>query len=229
MSMSLRMVVMSQLAAAAMFIATPTACGQNTESARLVCMEIGLTPDLLAAAGASSERVQAGLAELEEAQTLLQTRRQLQLGLTENAEELKTLQSQLRLTESASVSAVQSEIDSLLNESTGLQTQLRSLETHIAVMFLPSTMSSDAVGRLVFPASDLRGLPPVYRLAELTPDEASQLRAVLAGIRRAAARDESIEETMSQALNAFNAIPAVSLGLAQQAANEAGVRAVLMP
>tara|TARA_R110002073_G_scaffold207517_3_gene367757 strand:- start:240717 stop:241535 length:819 start_codon:yes stop_codon:yes gene_type:complete len=204
---------MLHLFAAAIAIGFATSCAYpdlTPDECRIVCFELGLTPESMTALGLTSSDASALMNRVADSETIILQLRTLQQQQTNTLAALRDARKSIRVAETNSLAdQIESEIASLELQSESLTNQIELIQDQIRAFALGSTVDLTLAERVCEPTGLAVAIPPEYRVVVLTDNDYAEFLPALAAEYSASASGEQLDTDTQLILSRYQNLPGV--------------------
>lgn len=182
----------------------------SQDESRILCLELGLTPESVAALGLNSSATSAMLSRIAESETSANQLRALQEQQRTSRASLKLAKRSVRLAGTDfEVQQLNTTIDTLTLQLQNLDSQIELLQDQIRDYALPGNLDPVVVERVCEPEGFAALVSPEYRTVVLVEDNYAELLPALAAEQMALANNEQLDTNTELVLSRFRNLPAV--------------------
>lgn len=207
------------------FTMQATALDLSNTDQRLICTELGLTPEAIAAFGFNSVQTNAMFDRLDELESQVVSLRSLQEQLQLNMAELKRTQRSVRVAESPTdATAMQTQIELLQSNKLTLESNIESLQDQIRSWILPVSINATTLEWVCEPTGLAAFLPVEFRFVNLVESDYIDLLPELTIEQQAIANGEQVDTDTQLILSRYRNLPAVQAARSNMLYNLDAVR-----
>ncbi len=194
--------------------ATSSSTGTSIETLdinhQMLCLELGLTPEALAALGVQGHQVIAVFTSLDEEADLVSSLRSQQLQHRDTVSSLKTARAAIRHAESPiEEQQLQASINELQSQATSILQGIDQTEAQIRQRVLPTGTNLQQVSRVCEPTRQAALVPVEFRFADLRDEDFAEIASALAQEQRAQANNEQPDTDTQLILSRYRNLPEV--------------------
>ncbi|MCA9302647.1 MAG: hypothetical protein KC996_00845 [Phycisphaerales bacterium] len=199
----------------------------SMDDARLLCTELGITPEVMAILDMNATATQAAFDRIDDNESVLTSLRAVQDQRRSAMQGLKQARKSVRIAETdAEASVIQARIDQYELDLASYAATIETLQDQLRDDILPSTVDSGTVALLCEPAGLYAVLPAEYRVASLQESDFGELLSALSVERRAINNNETVPTEVQLTLSQYRSIPAVQTARSNISYNLDAVKSV---
>ncbi len=177
---------------------------------RLICIELGITPEVMAALGMNSVDARTAFDQLDDMDTQLNHLRSLQAQHQSKSDELKAANKQVRHAGSMQeAQEIESQVAQLEADLTTLAVNIETAEDTIRFAMLSPHAQEQTIERVCEPDGMAVFVPVEYRFVTLIQDDYNDLLPALAAERSAEADHSAVDTDTQLVLNRYRNLPTV--------------------
>ena len=177
---------------------------------QLICVELGLTPEALAALGVQGHQVTSLFNEIDEQSGLIASIRSLQAQHQDALSSLKSVQRSIRHAETQVDEAqLQAEINQLESAVAASNQSIKQTQSQLRSIILPTGIQVQDVNHIYEPIGSAALVPVEFRFAELREEDYVEIIAALAQEQRAQANNEQPDSDTQLTLSRYRNLPEV--------------------
>ena len=209
-------------------IATCTCLSLATDDdQRLICTELGITPEAMAAFGMNSVDTRASLDRIDDLSIEINALRSLQEQRRIAAQSLKQAQKSVRVAESQSdAQQIETQIDQLHQDLDSLSVSIEAQQDLIRASILPTTLNAATVELVCEPEGMAAIVPVEFRFVELIESDYADLLPALGAEQMALSAGESVDAGTQLILSGYRNLPAIQAARSNMLYNLDAVRGV---
>lgn len=198
---------------ASLMVLAATACSASAytgDEHRLICTELGITPEAMAAFGMNSVEANNVFDRIDDLAIQIDSLRSLQDQRRTATGSLKEAQKSIRIAETQSdAQQLQSQIDQLGVDISTLVIGIESLQDQIRASILTPGLNATTVQWVCEPDGIAAFVPVEFRFVDLTESDYIDLLPALAAEQNAIAAGESLDSDTQLILSRYRNLPAV--------------------
>lgn len=182
----------------------------SPQDTSVICYELGLAPESMAALRLSTAQVAEIVEELAEYASTVQQYRTLQSQMKSDIHEIRALSHKARTDPGPQgVTPLVQQIDQMRETVVQLKTQIESIQSQLRGSVLPGTLDTALVQRVCEPERDAWSLPVEFRVLDLSDAQIGDLLDALRAERHTQANSTTPDPGHSATLNLYRNHPAV--------------------
>ena len=177
---------------------------------QLICIEVGLTPEAMAAMGVQGYQVGGIFEEIDDQSTAIASLHSLQSQHQNAMASLKTAYAAIRHAEDQAEEAqMQGQIDQLVAEIGSLSQSIAQTKAQIRDSILPNNINSQTIDRVCRPEGLAAHVPVEFRFTTLQQSDYADLIPALNAERRAQNDGEMPDTDVQLLLSGYRNLPAI--------------------
>ena len=199
---------------------------QTSTDRQSLCIELGLTPEALAALGVQGYQVSGIFDEIDERADLAAAMRSHQIQQISIVNQLKQARRASRLAADLEEELqIQLQIDQLTSELSTLHQSIDQAQLQLRLAILPAGIAAQDIERVCEPADHAAKVPVEFRLADLRNQDYADIARALHEERRAQSNGQQPDTDTQLLLSGYRNLPAVSQARSNLLYNLDAVRA----
>lgn len=208
-------------------LTTISSMAYASDEQRLICTELGITAEAMAAFGMNSVQAGAALDRVDELSIQIGTLRTLQEERRTAASSLKQAQKNVRVAESQSdAQQIEAQIDQLQQTLSSLAASIEVQQDLIRASILPVGLDAATVEWVCEPEGVAAFVPVEFRFVHLIESDYTDLLPALGAEQMALAAGESVDTGTQLILSGYRNLPAIQAARSNMLYNLDAVRGV---